>query len=257
VKAQQDYAQKTYLGSIQQQLSGQGIDLSKRSDLVKDALFSTAVQHGENGGGANVVSAALKGMDLGKATDKDVVDAIYKERGRKDESGKLVHFKSSVPKVQASVANRFGNEGAKGQSMVDQEFDARVKEVLGDQPLPMGFAKASDVLTQPPEVRKQFIDQVQQIASANAQSQNNTLGSSMPKATTVAMTRKDTMPDIDTPMSKMTESLKPGKSVGRGGRQVVKLGSGDGGAKQKEIDGDSIPMVLNGGGLQLLNNGMA
>lgn len=74
------------------------------SFAVRNVLWSTVVQHGVTGA-YNIISP------LKNITDPEsFISAVYAERGRKDENGVLVYFRSSSPAVQASVANRFINE---------------------------------------------------------------------------------------------------------------------------------------------------
>ena len=42
--------------------------------------------------------------------DKQLICAIYAERGRKKSDGNLAYFSKSSPSVQAGVAKRFKNE---------------------------------------------------------------------------------------------------------------------------------------------------
>lgn len=70
----------------------------------RNVLWSTVVQHGVNG--AYNIIAPLKNI-----TDvEEFITAVYAERGRTDENGILVYFKSSSIAVQQSVAKRFVNE---------------------------------------------------------------------------------------------------------------------------------------------------
>lgn len=90
---------------------------------MQDAVWSTAVQHGP---ASNVVTTAIRNVDArglssrdGVAFDRALIDAIYEERGRRGPDGALVHFPSAPAATQASVANRFENERADAQAMLD------------------------------------------------------------------------------------------------------------------------------------------
>lgn len=70
----------------------------------RNVIWSTVVQHGVNG--AYNIIAPLKNI----TNVEDFITAVYAERGRTDEKGILVYFKSSSIAVQQSVAKRFVNE---------------------------------------------------------------------------------------------------------------------------------------------------
>ncbi len=100
-----------------------GLDVSTRSHAVQDAVWSTAVQHGPE---TNAISNAVRNVeargfspDDGVAYDRALIDAIYAERGRRGADGNLVYFSSSPASTQASVADRFVNERADAQAMLD------------------------------------------------------------------------------------------------------------------------------------------
>lgn len=90
-----------------------GLDLNSRSAALQNAVWSTAVQHGKNGG-ARLVEKALANLQqeqpLVKPSDEDIITAIYDERGREDDKGNLVHFKGNSQKVQENVKSRFQRE---------------------------------------------------------------------------------------------------------------------------------------------------
>jgi hypothetical protein len=85
-----------------------GIKFDKRSQALRDVLWSTAVQH--RTGTASIFKAALHGHDPAKLSDAQIINAVYAERGRTNAHGGLVHFGGSSSAVQQSVANRFHHE---------------------------------------------------------------------------------------------------------------------------------------------------
>jgi len=93
-----------------------GLDVSQRSDALRDVMWSTAVQH--RNGASGIVQKALAGRDPNTMTDNQIIDAIYAERGRKNASGKMVYFGKSSPAVQRGVSNRFENERRDAQKML-------------------------------------------------------------------------------------------------------------------------------------------
>src|SRR3954468_564070 len=71
-----------------------GLDVAKRSAVLRDVVWSTAVQHGPN---TDVVVAAVKPLlekkKLDEVSDEEVIRAVYAERGRKNPDGTLARFK--------------------------------------------------------------------------------------------------------------------------------------------------------------------
>lgn len=121
LRAQHDYIQSSFYDPAASKVKGStGLDVSQRSNAVRDVLWSTAVQHGA-GGANSIFKTALAGRDPSKVSDKDLIDAVYAERGRKNAAGQLVHFKSSSPEFQRGIANRFKNERQDAQAMLARE----------------------------------------------------------------------------------------------------------------------------------------
>lgn len=103
--AQHDYIQRTHYDvQVAHILAKTGDDVNKRSNAVRDAIWSTAVQHGPKN---NIIVTALKGAPK---DDRALLQAIYAERGRVGANGKLVHFPSASAAVRSGVANRFRSE---------------------------------------------------------------------------------------------------------------------------------------------------
>lgn len=100
-----------------------GVDLSTRSPAVRDAVWSTAVQHGPQSAVVNRAIATVEARGIrpadGEAYDRALIDAIYDERGRRDANGSLVYFSSSPASTQQSVANRFASERADALAMLE------------------------------------------------------------------------------------------------------------------------------------------
>jgi hypothetical protein len=110
-KHEHEYIQETHyapqLKKIDNELKA---DLKGRSATFRDVVWSTAVQHGPNT--KIVIESGRKlikeGKTIADVTDEEWIDAIYAERGRKNDAGKLVHFPSNPnPK---SLVDRFKNE---------------------------------------------------------------------------------------------------------------------------------------------------
>jgi hypothetical protein len=88
------------------------LDVDKRSAVLRDVVWSTAVQHGPN---TNVITQAAKPLLAGGKSWTDIPDetlirSIYAERGRKTVDGKLVHFPGVSPEWIPALGKRFENE---------------------------------------------------------------------------------------------------------------------------------------------------
>ena len=97
------------------------VDIDTRSRAVQDVVWSTAVQHG---GATPIVGRAIATLscDCSDPTyDKQLICAIYAERGRKKPDGNLAYFSKSSPNVQAGVAKRFQNEQQDALNMLAKE----------------------------------------------------------------------------------------------------------------------------------------
>jgi len=89
-----------------------GIDLDKRSAALQDVVWSCAVHHGPN---SKLILTAAKNVPTtidikSPKSDEDLIKAIYAERGRMDDQGKLVYFQRVADSLKPSLTNRFKNE---------------------------------------------------------------------------------------------------------------------------------------------------
>jgi murein DD-endopeptidase MepM/ murein hydrolase activator NlpD len=102
-------------------LADDGLDVNTHSRALQDVVWSTAVQHG---GGTPIIHKAIANV-RSKPTDPDfdkqLISAIYAERGRKKPDGNLAYFSKSSPSVQAGVAKRFKNEEQDALAMLAKE----------------------------------------------------------------------------------------------------------------------------------------
>jgi hypothetical protein len=102
-------------------LSENKVDINSRSRAVQDVVWSTAVQHG---GATPIIGRAIANVSCGcsdPAYDKQLICAIYAERGRKKPDGNLAYFSKSSPTVQAGVARRFRDEQVDALAMLAKE----------------------------------------------------------------------------------------------------------------------------------------
>lgn len=112
--AQHAYIKRTHYDvQIAHVANNTGANLDRRSDAVRDAVWSTAVQHGPSN------SLVVRAMNGGHPNDRDLIIAIYAERGRRSADGNLVHFRRNSRAVQAGVAARFHAELKDALAMLD------------------------------------------------------------------------------------------------------------------------------------------
>jgi hypothetical protein len=86
-----------------------------KSKALQDVLWSTSVQHG--GGGAGGIFNKVYKPGMG---EKDLISAIYKERGTR--------FGSSNANVRASVQDRFADESRRALAAVGQSPTGMVRD---------------------------------------------------------------------------------------------------------------------------------
>lgn len=121
-RAQHEYIKKTHYDLLAAKiLSDDNLDVNTRSRALQDVVWSTAVQHG---GATPIVHRACISLSC-KQTDPDydrqLICAIYAERGRRKPDGNLAYFSKSSTSVQTGVANRFKNELQDALAMLAKE----------------------------------------------------------------------------------------------------------------------------------------
>lgn len=103
--AQHAYIKRTHYDvQIAHVLDRTGANLDRRSEAVRDAVWSTAVQHGP------LNTLVIRAMDGGQPDDRTLLTALYAERGRRSANGNLVYFSRCSRAVQEGVAARFRAE---------------------------------------------------------------------------------------------------------------------------------------------------
>ncbi len=89
-----------------------GIDLDHRSAALRDVVWSCAVHHGPN---SKLIVTASNNLPAGTdvnfpTSDTELIKAIYAERGRIDDQGKLVYFQRVSDSWKPGLSKRFQNE---------------------------------------------------------------------------------------------------------------------------------------------------
>ncbi|WP_024615527.1 SH3 domain-containing protein [Clostridium sp. Ade.TY] len=111
---QHSYTKITFYNDLVNRLQKDGnFDKMLNSFAVRNVLWSTAVQHG--GYGAYRIIEPLKNIK----NVEDFITAVYKERGRKNSEGGLVHFPNCSKAVQRAVANRYIRENEDAINMYE------------------------------------------------------------------------------------------------------------------------------------------
>jgi len=117
--AQHDYIARTHYVPVIEGLEQRGFDASRRSEALREVIWSTSVQHGP--GTSIVRDVIFTGVSHEDVSDRQIIEAIYAERGRTDANGVLVHFSRNSVEVQRGVANRFKSEMADAVRMLESE----------------------------------------------------------------------------------------------------------------------------------------
>jgi hypothetical protein len=130
--AQHEYIKKTHYAPLDRKLKKDSIDLSARGPAVQDMIWSTGVQFG---GGSSVITNALKGKDVSKMSDADIVTAVQDYKAANTAS----LFKSS-PTQHAGLTRRAKEEK---ESLLKLASDSAIANVTSAPYDPM--AQALDV----------------------------------------------------------------------------------------------------------------
>ncbi len=123
---------------------GTTLDFRKSSYVLQDVLWSTRVHHG-NDGAINVVENAMRDADFIRRVEvyshgpwsndererlkfdaeRDLIAAVYAERGRTDANGGLVYFKAAGARFSKGLKLRFIDEAR--SALAAQSEEARLR----------------------------------------------------------------------------------------------------------------------------------
>jgi LysM repeat protein len=121
-KAQHSFIKQSHYDLLAAKIrSEDSLDVNTRSFALQNVIWSTAVQHG---GATSIPHRAIANVSSATSDptyDKQLICAIYAERGRKKPDGNLAYFSKSSPSVQAGVAKRFQNEQVDALAMLAKE----------------------------------------------------------------------------------------------------------------------------------------
>ncbi|MDU6877525.1 VgrG-related protein [Clostridium tepidum] len=112
LKVQQNYVKVNFYDTVARALKSKfNFDISKRSNALKESLWSTVVQHGV--GGATSIFSKLNLNN----SDSKIINDLYNERQNVN-----LYFRSSSPEIRQSVYNRFTREKQDMLSMLNGEI---------------------------------------------------------------------------------------------------------------------------------------
>lgn len=123
VKIEHEYIQLTHYDPLVDKIKRENnIDITEHSDILNDVVWSTAVQHGKSNGVVGIaINKVTVPLGKNKNYDRELIKAIYAERGRKKDDGNLYYFSKNSKDVQDGVSSRFQSELAKALKELENE----------------------------------------------------------------------------------------------------------------------------------------
>ncbi|QGQ98806.1 peptidoglycan endopeptidase [Paenibacillus psychroresistens] len=103
MQLQHDYTKQAYYDVVAKKvLKDTGVDFNKKSEALKNVLWSRAVQHGV-GGAPVVIENAFSTLDMLSATDEQIIRAIYAESGKVVNNGKKAIIEKNGVSVKQNM----------------------------------------------------------------------------------------------------------------------------------------------------------
>lgn len=111
---QQGFIEEQLYGPAARRLGEQGIDEARFGPVMREVLFSTAVQHGA-GGAARIVGRAMQGVNVNDLLSDEGTPGVNKTRAEEMAIKRIYEirqrqFESSTPYVREAVSNRLNSE---------------------------------------------------------------------------------------------------------------------------------------------------
>ncbi|HMQ07401.1 MAG TPA: hypothetical protein PKC30_08880 [Saprospiraceae bacterium] len=129
-KAQHDFVErKYYLPFVEKIEEALHLNLDQYSEVLKDVVWSTAVQHGPFN---NVFKYALGSANLSSLSEEEIIERVYRERSR-TRNGILVHFPRVSQRWQNSLLQRFKGEKALAISRLQNLREAQRNDSWASQ----------------------------------------------------------------------------------------------------------------------------
>jgi murein DD-endopeptidase MepM/ murein hydrolase activator NlpD len=121
-ECQHAFIKKTHFDPLVRKIKAEdGVDIETRSHALQDVIWSTAVQHGPGTPLVHKAFATLSVKPTDPNFDRQLIIAIYAQRGKRKADGSLALFSRNSPAVQRGVANRFKQEESDALKMLASE----------------------------------------------------------------------------------------------------------------------------------------
>jgi hypothetical protein len=123
-KLQSGFIKETHYDVQMQRLKKAGIDLSGKSNAVKNVIFTMATAEGPH---SKTIAQALQGKDINKMDDKDLINSIYDTKAAKLDK----MYSKNGAGLQAGIKARWGEGGRERKdalAMLDNERNPAMKD---------------------------------------------------------------------------------------------------------------------------------
>jgi hypothetical protein len=123
-KLQSGFIKETHYDVQMQQLKKAGIDLSGKSNALKNVIFTMATAEGPY---SKTIMQALQGKDINKMDDKDLINSIYDTKAAKLDK----MYSKNGAGLQAGIKARWGEGGRERKdalAMLDNERNPAMKD---------------------------------------------------------------------------------------------------------------------------------